>query len=200
LRPNTKKCQENIFQYRCHIKIYSYAAFNAAIHVRTTKSFKKHLYYYIISASFSQENLQEKIYKSLKNTHNVLLINKNMPIDTYASLIDFCDCFISSDTGGLHIAASYKFDEYSRPLNNKPAIFSIFGATPATIYAYDSFKENFLKSSQNAISKVYISKNACKNITCINKAAKKCKSVRCFYGINYQEIVTDIKNYLDIDA
>ncbi len=156
--------------------------------------------YIIISASFSQQNLQEKIYKSLKNTYNVFLINKNMPIDTYASLIDFCDCFVSSDTGGLHIAASYKFDEYNRPLNNKTAIFSIFGATPAAIYAYDSCKEHFLKSSQNAISKVYISKNPCKNITCINKAAKKCKSVRCFNGINYQEIVTDIKNYLGINA
>lgn len=154
----------------------------------------------ILSASFSQNNLQEKIYSLLKNKEHITLLNKTLPIDTFAALIDFCDCFISSDTGSLHIASCYKFDEYGSPLRNKTAIFSIFGATPAMIYAYDSQKKNFLKSSQNALSKVYISNNTCKNITCINKAAKKCKKVRCFHGIDYKDIVSDIKTYLGLDA
>ncbi|OSS42651.1 hypothetical protein DESAMIL20_535 [Desulfurella amilsii] len=154
----------------------------------------------VLSASFSQKNLQEKIYNLIKNKQHIILLNKTLPIDTYASFIDFCDCFVSSDTGGLHIASCYKFDESGNPLRNETAIFSIFGATPAVIYAYDSQKKNFLKSSQNALSKAYISNSPCKNITCINKAAKKCKNVRCFYGINYQDIVSDIKAYLGLDA
>jgi ADP-heptose:LPS heptosyltransferase len=154
----------------------------------------------ILGASFSQKNLQEKIYNLLKNKEHIILLNKTLPIDVFAALIDFCECFVSSDTGGLHIASSYKLDESYSPLRNKTAIFSIFGATPARIYAYDSQKNDFLKSSQNALSKAYISNSPCKNITCINKAAKKCKNVRCFYGINYEDIVSDIKTYLGLDA
>lgn len=152
----------------------------------------------ILTASFSQKHLQEKIYQSLSNKSNVILLDKSLPIDTYAALIDFCDCFISSDTGGLHIASCFKFNEDQKPLKNQTSIFSIFGATPETIYAYDSLKQNFLKSSQNAISKVYTSKNQCKNITCINKAAKKCKNLRCFYGINVEEIFSDILKSLNV--
>ncbi len=151
----------------------------------------------ILSAAFSQKHLQEKIYQSLTHKENVILLDRNLPIDAYAALIDFCNCFVSSDTGGLHIASCYKFDENKKPLRNQTAIFSIFGATPETIYAYDSEKQNFLKSSQNALSKVYISKNQCKNITCINKAAKKCKNLRCFYGIDPDEIFFDILKSLN---
>jgi len=154
----------------------------------------------ILGASFSQKNLQEEIYNLLKNKEHIILLNKTLPIDTFAALIDFCECFVSSDTGGLHIASSYKLDESYSPLRNKTAIFSIFGATPARIYAYDSQKNDFLKSSQNTLSKVYISNSPCKNITCINKAAKKCKNVRCFNGINYEDIISDIKTYLGLDA
>ncbi|MGE4547552.1 MAG: glycosyltransferase family 9 protein [Desulfurella sp.] len=154
----------------------------------------------ILGASFSQKNLQEKIYNLLQNKQHIILLNKTLPIDTFASLIDFCDCFVSSDTGGLHVASCYKFDESGNPLRNKTAIFSIFGATPARIYAYDSQKNDFLESSQYALSKAYISNSPCKNITCINKAAKKCKNVRCFYGINYEDIVSDIKTYLGLNA
>ncbi|MGC8706632.1 MAG: glycosyltransferase family 9 protein [Desulfurella sp.] len=154
----------------------------------------------ILSASFSQKNLQEKLYSLINNKKHIIPLSNNLPIDAYAALIDFCDCFISSDTGGLHIASSYKLNEHNKALKNKTAIFSIFGATPANIYSYDSNRQNFLKSSQDALSRSYVSDSPCKNITCINKAAKKCKTIRCFYGINTKEIVSDIKNYLDLNA
>ncbi|PMP87972.1 MAG: hypothetical protein C0173_08050 [Desulfurella sp.] len=154
----------------------------------------------ILSTSFSQKNLQEKLYSLINNKKHIIPLSNNLPIDAYAALIDFCDCFISSDTGGLHIASSYKLNEHNKALKNKTAIFSIFGATPANIYSYDSYRQNFLKSSQDALSRSYVSDSPCKNITCINKAAKKCKTIRCFYGINTKEIVSDIKNYLDLNA
>jgi len=152
-------------------------------------------YTVILSASFSQVGLQEKLYKTL-NKNNIILLDKHLSITSYAALIDLCDAFISADTGGLHIAASYKYDEKGIPLNNKTAIFSIFGATPAKIYAYDSEKKDFLKSSQSALSKVYISNCVCKNITCINKSVKCCRAVRCFYGLETKKIISDITNYL----
>jgi len=94
----------------------------------------------ILGTSFSQKNLQEKIYNLLHNKQHIVLLNKTLPIDTFSSLIDFCDCFVSSDTGSLHIASCYKFDESENPLRNKTAIFSIFGATPAVFW----LKKHFL--------------------------------------------------------
>ncbi|AHF97682.1 hypothetical protein DESACE_00780 [Desulfurella acetivorans A63] len=50
-------------------------------------------------------------------------MSNNLPIDAYAALIDFCDCFISSDTGGLHIASSYKLNEHNKALKIKLQYF-----------------------------------------------------------------------------
>ncbi|WP_041323912.1 glycosyltransferase family 9 protein [Hippea maritima] len=134
--------------------------------------------------------------KSLSNCSKITIVPKDIPIDVYAALIDFCDVFVTSDTGTMHIAAARKFSESGGQLRNKTAVFSIFGATSARMYGYDSYNSHFLNPGQDAPSKLYISNAVCRNLTCVNKKAKKCKKIRCFEGINEFEVAKDIINYL----
>lgn len=127
----------------------------------------------------------------------VVIIPPSMPLDSYAALIDFSDIFITGDTGPLHIAAARKFSKSKTyRFRNKTAIFSIFGASSGRIYGYDSNRPEFFPSNQEAPSYVYIAKSPCRNITCINKMAKTCKTVRCFHSLDAEKIVRDISSHL----
>ncbi len=153
----------------------------------------------LLTSGHTYLGIENRLLEALPNHNKVIVIPKEMPIDVYAALIDFCDVFISSDTGTMHIAAAKKFNESGYELRNKTAVFSVFGATSARMYGYDSCDGNFLKPGQNRPSKLYISSAPCRNITCINKKAKRCRNVRCFEGINGSEIAKDIIVYLSKD-
>jgi ADP-heptose:LPS heptosyltransferase len=131
------------------------------------------------------ENLKEKI----------ILFPLDTPIDEYAVLTDKADVYISADTGPMHIAATEKLimDSEQR-FKNKTAIIGIFGATPSKLYGYDSFSDDHIDSSQNAPAKSFEGHPPCKNITCINKAFKKCSQIRCFEGIDVDEIIEYIRS------
>jgi ADP-heptose:LPS heptosyltransferase len=128
----------------------------------------------------------------------VIIIPPSVPLDCYAVLIDFSDVFITGDTGLLHIAAARKSarSKYYK-FRNKTAIFSMFGASSARIYGYDSHLSECFPANQEAPSYVYIAESPCRNITCINKMAKTCKSVRCFQSLDTEKIVHEIGCYLN---
>ncbi len=153
----------------------------------------------LLTSGHTYIGIENKLLNALPRCDKIVMIPKDMPIDVYAALIDFCDVFVTADTGTMHIASAKKFNELGNELRNKTAVFSVFGASSARIYGYDSYNGSFLKPGQNKPSRLYISKAPCRNITCINKKAKKCRNVRCFEGINGFEIAKDIIIYLSKD-
>jgi ADP-heptose:LPS heptosyltransferase len=128
----------------------------------------------------------------------VVIVPSLMPLDALAALIDFCDMFVSADTGPLHLAAARKVAQSgSYTFRNRTAVVSVFGATPAHMYGYDSSKPGFFPANQDAVSSCYVAGSRCRNITCINKAAKACRQVRCFEHLAVDDILADIHRHLD---
>jgi len=146
--------------------------------------------YVLLGAGYTFEGI-EKIIIALIPHHirKKVIVVPHVAIGVYTALIDFCDAFVSGDSGPLHIAASKK--EFLSPLyksRNRTSVVSIFGATDSRIYGYDSHLRSHIPANQNAPSKVFLSKAPCRNITCINKWGKSCKVIRCHTGRNPKEI------------
>ena len=142
-----------------------------------------------------EEKLLEAVPPELRK--RVYVIPDGMSIEEYTALLDFVDVYITGDSGPLHAAAARKFQRDDRSgFRNRTAIFSIFGATPARIYGYDSSSRLYLSANQDAPSRVYVPHSLCRNITCINKMAKTCNIVRCFDSFDGDSFMLDIKNYL----
>jgi ADP-heptose:LPS heptosyltransferase len=119
-----------------------------------------------------------------------------LPLAAYAAIIDACDLFLSSDTGPVHIAASWKSSlSGDESLRNRTAVLTVFGASDSRIYAYDSSLSDHIPANQRAPSKVFVAKTPCRNVTCVNKLGKSCREVRCFDGMEAQEIVDYILWY-----
>jgi ADP-heptose:LPS heptosyltransferase len=154
--------------------------------------------YLLISSGFIFKGVEKDILSQLNipNSKKCIIVPKSFCLDTYAAIIDQCDAYITNDTGPLHLAASRKKDKQGNFLRNKTAIFSIFGATPARIYAYDSENPMLFPAPQDAPSRTFVSRSSCRNITCINKLSKRCKTVRCFEGLEPREIANEIVKYL----
>ena len=176
--------------------IYSQIPFEIQVNILKKLCQSEFLKAILLTSGHTYAGIEEKLIKSLPNCSKITIVPKDMSIDVYAALIDLCDVFVTSDTGTMHIAAAKKFNELGKELRNKTAVFSIFGATSARMYGYDSYNRHFLKPGQDGPSKLYISNAACRNVTCVNKKAKRCKKIRCFDGINGFEVAKDIINYL----
>ena len=154
----------------------------------------------LLGAGHTEKGIEIKLLNLLpaSKRSKVVITPPSMPLDSYAALIDFSDVFITGDTGLLHIAAARKCARSQNyEFRNRTAIFSIFGASSARIYSYDSNRPGFFPANQVAPSYVYIAKSPCRNITCINKMAKTCKTVRCFQSLDPEKIVFDISSYLN---
>ena len=152
----------------------------------------------LISSGFVFKNVENEILNHLdkKDIGKCTVVPKSFSLSEYVALVDCCDVYVTNDTGPMHMAASRKRDMQGNLLRNKTAIYSIFGATPARIYAYDSTNSRYLSAPQDAPSRVFVSSSICRNITCINKLSKRCSSVRCFNGLSTQEMASEIVNYL----
>ena len=153
----------------------------------------------LLGAGHSEKHIEEKILQAIpyELRQKITIVPASMPLNVYAGLIDLADVFISGDTGPLHIAASRQIRASDQtPLRNQTAIYSIFGATPARIYGYDSAQSGFFPSNQDAPAHTCVADSPCRNITCINKSEKNCKTVRCFQELDVQSIVKDIESYL----
>ncbi len=118
-----------------------------------------------------------------------VLVLPPLPIDVYAAVLDACDLFLSGDGGSVHIAASWKISASGRyELRNRTSVVSIFGATDAQMYGYDSRAPGYLAAFQRAPSKVFVAPAPCRNITCVDKLHKTCAVVRCFSGLAAEPI------------
>lgn len=126
------------------------------------------------------------------------IIPAALPLEVYAALIDACDVFISGDTGPLHLAAARRYSLSGRlAFRNRTAVLSIFGATPARMSGYDSFQPGYLPSNQDAPSWTYVAGSPCRNITCLNKIFKTCRSVRCFEEFDAAHLAGLVASHLE---
>ncbi len=129
--------------------------------------------------------------------NRIAVVPDFLGLEGTAALIDSCDAYVGGDTGPLHIASAKKTSNSGKSLFvNRTAVYSIFGATPARMYGYDSERVGFFPSNQKAQSRVFISKSICRNMTCINKRAKTCKEIHCFDGLDTREILDGITENL----
>ena len=153
----------------------------------------------LLGSGHVEKFIEQRLISALTKSERqkVFIIPQDVDLDVYAALIDFSDVFITGDTGPLHLAAARKFlQEDLKSLRNQTAVFSVFGSTPPRIYGYDSQIQGFFPANQDAPSKVFIAKNKCRNITCINKVAKTCAQVRCFQDLNPDEIIYAAKGQI----
>jgi ADP-heptose:LPS heptosyltransferase len=147
----------------------------------------------------SYRNIEKKILNKLSEPlkEKVLILPLDTPIDVYAALTDKADIFISADTGPMHISAAKKvITDSEQTFKNQTALIGIFGATPSRLYGYDSFSDKHIDSAQNAPAKSFEGHPSCKNITCIDKAFKNCSEIKCFDGIDPEEIIAYIKSLI----
>lgn len=154
----------------------------------------------LLGAGHSNPKIEERLLGSLNESDrkNFFVVPASIPLDVYSVLIDFSKVYISGDAGPLHIAASRKYCRSGDiQFRNRTSVISIFGATPARIYGYDSELVGYQRANQFAPSHVYVSQSDCRNITCINKMAKTCREVRCFDQLDLKKIINDIRGILD---
>jgi len=125
------------------------------------------------------------------------LVPPSLALEAYTALIDLCDVFVTADTGPLHLAAARKYSRTGRhKFRNRTAVLSFFGATPARMSGYDSFQPGYLPANQDAPSWSYTAESPCRNITCVNKAYKTCRAVRCFEEVDVEGLTGLIRDYL----
>jgi ADP-heptose:LPS heptosyltransferase len=128
----------------------------------------------------------------------VHIIPRTTSLATYSALIDLADIFVTGDTGPLHLAASRRYSLSGRhEFRNRTAILSFFGATAPRMSGYDSFHQGYLDSNQDAPSWCYQAGSPCRNITCLNKMFKTCKTVRCFEGVDVNALAAMVVSYVE---
>jgi ADP-heptose:LPS heptosyltransferase len=128
----------------------------------------------------------------------VRMIPAGLPLEAYSALIDFCDVFVSGDTGPLHLAAARRYSRTGRFIfRNRTAVLSLFGATPARMSGYDSIQPGYLPANQDAPSWAYTAESPCRNITCLNKMYKTCRTIRCFEKVNIEGLARWVESYLE---
>jgi hypothetical protein len=126
------------------------------------------------------------------------MIPADLPLEVYSALIDFCDVFVSGDKGPLHLAAARRFSRTGKfVFRNRTAVLSLFGATPARMSGYDSFQPGYLPANQDAPSWAYTAGSPCRNITCLNKMYKTCRTIRCFDEVDIEGLARRVGSYLE---
>lgn len=153
----------------------------------------------LLGSGHVEKDIEQKLLLSLpdENRERIVIVPSTFKLDAYTALIDLSDIYLTGDTGPLHLAAARKYSSSDgSSLRNKTAIFSIFGGTPSRIYGFDSKTNGFMAANQDAPSRAFIAPSPCRNITCINKLAKTCKTVRCFESLDIEEIVSETANHL----
>lgn len=150
----------------------------------------------LLGTAFVEKGIEEKLLGRLEPVERdkMIFVPPSLSLEGYAALIDFADVFISGDTGPLHMAAARKLSKSGKvKFRNRTFVVSIFGATPARVSGYDSTNPLFQPANQDAPSRTYISESPCRNVTCVNKMAKTCGTVRCFEVLDVERIVRDIQ-------
>ncbi len=124
----------------------------------------------------------------------LIRLPQDIAIDAYAGLIDRADLFVTSDTAQMHMAAARRIAlDTDTAFRNRTTLVSIFGATNSRIYGYDSFADGYLDSNQDAPARVFEGAPACRNLTCIHKTRKTCRTVECFNGVSAKDVLKWIR-------
>jgi ADP-heptose:LPS heptosyltransferase len=153
----------------------------------------------LLGSGFTAKDIEKQLLQKLTDGEKLKLsvVPKTLDLDAYAALLDFADIFISGDTGPLHIGAARKISKTGNvKFRNKTFVISVFGATNARMSGYDSTDPLFPPADQDCHSRCYVSESRCRNITCMNKMAKTCKTVRCFEFLDTEKILADISAHL----
>ena len=153
----------------------------------------------LLGSGFTAKEIEKQLMEKLSADEKIRLtvVPKTLGLDAYAALLDFADIFISGDTGPLHIGAARKVSKTGNiQFRNKTYVVSVFGATNARMSGYDSTDPLFPPANQDCPSRCYVSESTCRNITCMNKMSKTCKTVRCFEFLDVEKILADIRAYL----
>ncbi len=125
------------------------------------------------------------------------IIPRDMPLVVYAALMDRADVFVTGDTGPMHLAASRRFSRSGcRRFRNRTAVLSLFGATVPRMSGYDSQRPGYLAADQDAPSWCYQAGSRCRNLSCLNKYFKTCRTVRCFESVDVHGLAGLVADYL----
>ena len=157
----------------------------------------------LVGAGHTEAGIGERIVATLPSSlrSKATLVPASLSLEAYTALLDFCDVFVTGDTGPMHLAAARKLSRSGRRgFRNRTAVLSIFGATPARMSGYDSFQSGYLPANQAAPSWCYSAGSPCRNITCVNKIFKTCRDVRCFDDVDAEGLAGLIEDYLKSPA
>jgi ADP-heptose:LPS heptosyltransferase len=153
----------------------------------------------LLGAGHSQPGIGARLVESVPPPLRAKLhiIPKSMPLEVYSALVDVADVFITGDTGPMHLAAARRFSRTGRRrFRNRTAILSLFGATVPRMSAYDSQQPGYLPANQDAPSWCYQAGSACRNLTCLNKYFKTCRTVRCFARMDVDALASLVASHL----
>ena len=153
----------------------------------------------LMGAGLTEAGIGHRLRASVDESqrHKIHMIPEGTDLETYGALIDSSDVFVSGDTGPLHIGASRKVSRTGKHvLRNHTAILSHFGATTPRMSGYDSGQHGYLPANQDAPSWCYQAESPCRNISCLNKMLKTCRSVRCFERVDVDKLVGLIDSHL----
>ncbi len=132
-----------------------------------------------------------------KLRERVHLLPRATSLGAYGAVVDRADVFVSADTGPLHLAASRRVARHGgHRFRNATAVLSWFGATVPRMSGYDSMQRGFLPSNQEAPSWCYQAGSRCRNITCLDKMMKTCRTVRCFEEVDVDGLAAQVVAYL----
>jgi hypothetical protein len=154
----------------------------------------------LLGAGHTEAGIGERLADSIPSTlrSKVRIVPRTMPLDVFSALIDYADVFVSGDTGPLHLAAARRYSRSGHyQFRNRTAVLSFFGATTPRMSGYDSFQPGYLPANQDAPSWCYQAGSPCRNITCLNKMFKTCKTVRCFEHVDVAGLSTLIAGHLN---
>jgi len=153
----------------------------------------------LVGTAFVEKGIEERLMTALSEEERsrMRVVPLSLSLEGYTALTDLADVFVSGDTGPLHMAASRKLSRSGgHTFRNRTFVVSVFGATPVRSAGYDSNDPLLPPANQDAPSKAYVSESPCRNITCVNKMAKTCRTVRCFEVLDVQRIAGDIQKRL----
>ena len=149
----------------------------------------------VLGAGHTEPGLEQRLLAALPPAQRarIAVLPATLPLDGFAAVMDAAAVLVTGDTGPLHVAAARKQrrDGALGGLRNRTALVSVFGATPARMYGYASDRAGFLPANQEAPSYAHAGASACRNLTCIRKTAKTCRSVRCFDGLDIEAVLAD---------
>ncbi len=141
----------------------------------------------LLGAGHTEEGIGERLLDTIPSPlrSKFRIVPRSVPLDVFSALIDFADVFLTGDTGPLHLAAARRYSRSGRhKFRNRTAVLSFFGATMSRMSGYDSFQPGYLPANQDAPSWCYVAGSPCRNITCLNKMFKTCRTVRCFEHVD----------------